>query len=134
MAKQHGKDTVIKVGSADISQYCNASELTRSADSHDTTTYGNVAHRKDGGLLDGKFTCSGVYDTTLVSGPRAVLEPLLGQKASVTRRGEGTGAAKPQDLFSAVLTTYVETNPVADYISWSSEWELDGDVDSTPQP
>lgn len=134
MAKQHGKDTVIKVGSNDISTYCNASELDRSADSHDTTTYGNVAHRKDGGLVDGKFTCSGGYDTTLVSGPRAVLEPLLGLKATVTRRAEGTGAGKAQDLFSALLTKYVETSPVADMVTWSSEWELDGDVDSTPQP
>lgn len=134
MAKQHGKDTVVKVGSNDISQYCDASELNRTGDAHDTTTYGNTAHRKDGGLTDGKFTCSGVYDTTTGTGPRAVLQPLLAQKATLTRRAEGTGSGKAQDLFSAVLVTYVETNPVADYIKWSSEWELDGAVDATPQP
>lgn len=133
MAKQHGKSTVIKVGSVDVSTYVDSSELNRSGDSHDTTTYGNTAHRYNGGLEDGKFTMSGTYDTTAVTGPRAVLEPLLAQTATLTRRVEGTGAGKPQDLFSAVLTGYVETNPVADMVKWSSEWVIDGTVDVTPQ-
>jgi hypothetical protein len=134
MAKQHGKNTVVKIAANDISQYCNASELTRSGDTHDTTTYGNNSHRYNGGLLDGKFTCSGQYDTTAGTGPRAVMVPALGTTQTVTRRPEGTGSGKPQDLFSAVLATYVETNPVADMVTWSSEWTIDGDVDSTPQP
>lgn len=134
MAKKHGKSTVILVGAADLSTYCDASELERTADTHDTTTYGNDAHRYNGGLLDGKFVMSGKYDTTAVSGPRAVLEPLLGIDGTVvTRRGEGTGAGKPQDLFNAVLNKYVETNPVADMVTWSAEWNIDGDVNSAPQ-
>jgi hypothetical protein len=134
MAKQHGKRTVIKVGAADLSTYTNASELERTADSHDTTTYGNDAHRYNGGLLDGKFKMSGLYDNTAVSGPRAVLEPLLGVDGTVvTRQPEGTGVGKAQDVFSAVLNTYVESNPVADMVTWSAEWSVDGDVNSAPQ-
>lgn len=133
MAKQHGKSTVVKVGSNDISTYTNASELTFGADSHDTTTYGNTGHRVDGGLENHGFKMSGVYDTTAGTGPRAVLRPLIGQKAVLTRRPEGTGAGKPQDLFTALLTSYVESNPVADMVTWSSEWDVDGTVDSTPQ-
>lgn len=134
MAKQHGKRTVVKVGANDLSTYTNASELTRTADTHDTTTYGNDAHRYNGGLLDGKFVMSGVYDTTAVTGPRAVLEPLIGVDGTeITRQTEGAGVGKPQDLFDAVLNSYVETNPVADMVTWSTEWSIDGDVDSTPQ-
>lgn len=133
MAKQHGKTTVVKVGANDISQYCDASELERSGDTHDTTTYGNTSHRYNGGLLDGKFTCSGVYDTAAGTGPRAVLRPAIGTTQTLTRQVEGTGSGKPQDLFSAVLAKYVETNPVADMVKWSSEWTIDGDVDSTAQ-
>lgn len=133
MAKQHGKSTVIKVGATDISAHCNASELERAADAHDTTTYGNDAHRKDGGLLDGGFKFSGIYDNTAVTGPRHVLEPLIGTKPVITRQPEGTGAGKPQDVFTLLLTKYVESNPVADMVTWSAEGEIDGDVNSAPQ-
>lgn len=134
MAKQHGKDTVVIVGANNLSQYVNASELTEGNDSHDNTTYGNNSHRYDGGLGDNEFTMSGKYDTTAGTGPRAVLKPLKGQKAVITYRPEGTGSGKPQDLFTAVLTSYVQTAPVADFVSWSTKWVVDGDVDPTPQP
>lgn len=134
MAKQHGKDTVVLVGASNLSQHTNASELTRGADSHDNTTYGNTDHRYDGGLGDNEFTMSGKYDTTAGTGPRAVLNPLVGQKAVITRRPEGTGSGKAQDLFTAVLTSYVETSPVADFVSWSTKWVVDGAVDYTAQP
>lgn len=133
MAHVHGKNTVVKVGADDLSQYTNASELTKGADTHDTTTYGNNAHRYDGGLLDNKFTMSGVYDNTAATGPRAVLNPLVGLAATVIRQIEGAGAGKPQDSFSAILNSYVETAPTADMVAWSSEWTIDGEVDSTPQ-
>lgn len=134
MAKQHGKDTVVLVGANNLSQYVNASEITEGADSHDNTTYGNNSHRYDGGLGDNEFTMSGKYDSTAGTGPRAVLKPLKGQKAVITYRPEGTGSGKPQDLFTAVLTSYVQTAPVADFVSWSTKWVVDGDVDATPQP
>lgn len=129
----HGKNTVIKVATKDLSTFTDSSELERSADSHDTTTYGNNAHRKSGGLLDGGFKMSGTYDSTAVTGPRAVLEPLLGTIVAVIRQPEGTGAGKPQDSFNALVTKYVETSPTADMVKWSAEFEVDGDVDSTAQ-
>lgn len=133
MSRSHGKKTVLKVAASDISNYTNASELTRTSDSHDVTTYGNDAHRKDGGLLDGGFKASGFYDNTAVSGPSALLRPLLGTITAIIRQTEGTGTTKPQDSFDALLTSYVESNPVADMVTWSAEWEIDGDVDITPQ-
>lgn len=133
MAKQHGSKTVVKVGANDISAYTNASELTVGADSHDTTTYGNTAHRYDGGLKDSKFVMSGIYDTTAGTGPRAVLRGHEGETLTLIRQTEGTGAGKPQDSFDAVLTSYVESNPVADMVTWSSEWQVDGEVDDTAQ-
>jgi hypothetical protein len=133
MAKQHGKVTVIKVGAVDISTYANTSELNRTGDSHDVTTYGNNSHRYNGGLLDGKFTMAGFYDTTAGTGPRAVLRPALGTTVVITRQVEGTGAGKPQDVFSGVLKSYVESNPTADMITWSAELDIDGDVNSAVQ-
>lgn len=133
MAHQHGSKTVVKVGANDLSAYVNASELTKAADTHDTTTYGNTAHRYDGGLRDNKFTMSGVYDTTASTGPRAVLDPLVGMSEAIIRQIEGAGAGKPQDSFDAILNSYVESAPVADMVTWSSEWTVDGEVDTTAQ-
>lgn len=133
MAFKHGKDTVIKVATKDLSAYTDSSELKLDADTHDVTTYGNGAHRKAGGLTDGGFTMSGTYDTTAVTGPRAALMPLLGTTVAVVRQPEGTLSGKPQDAFNAVLKGYVETNPVADMIKWSAEFELDGPVNSAAQ-
>lgn len=129
----HGKKTVIKVATKDLSAYTDSSELPRTADSHDVTTYGNDSHRKAGGLLDGSFTMSGTYDTTLVTGPKAVLEPLLGTVVPVIRQPEGTGVGKPQNAFNGLLTKYTETNPVADMVKWSCEFEIDGDVNNAVQ-
>lgn len=131
----HGKNTVIKVATKDLSQFTDSSELPLTVDSHDTTTYGNNSHRKDGGLLDGSFTMSGTYDKTAVTGPRAVLKPILkaAVPVAIIRQPEGTGAGKPQDAFNGLLVKYTETSPVADMVKWSAEFEIDGDVNDAVQ-
>jgi hypothetical protein len=133
MAFVHGKNTVITVATTDLSEYTDSSELGRKADSHDVTTYGNDAHRKAGGLLDGSFKMSGTYDNTAMTGPRAKLEPLLGTICAVVRQPEGAGSGKAQDSFDALLVDFTETSPVADMVKWSAEFEIDGDVDSAAQ-
>lgn len=132
MAYRHGKDTVIKVGANDLSAFTTTSEFTRSADSHDVTAYGNQEHRKLGGLGDGKFTMGGTYDDG-ATGPRAILEPLIGTIQSITRQPAGTGAGKAQDIVDALLVSFVESSPVADTVKWEAEFELSGPVNSAVQ-
>jgi hypothetical protein len=134
MTKIHGKDTVVTVDGDDLSTYTKTSEFTRAADSHDNTTYGEDGHVYDPGLTDGTFTMGGVYDSTAGTGPRAVLNPLVGADAvTVVRRPEGTGSGLPQDEFDGLLTKYTETNPVADYVAWTAEFQISGTVDSAAQ-
>lgn len=133
MTFQHGKDTVLKVATIDISQYTDTSELEVGADDHDVTTYGKDDHVYQGGLGNHSFKCSGTYDTTAVTGPRALLKPLVGTTAAVVRQPEGTGSGKPQDAFNMLITKYVETNPVADMVKWSLEGKVSDAIDSTPQ-
>jgi hypothetical protein len=132
MAFVHAKDTYISVDADDLSEFTDASEIDRSADIHDVTTYGKNAHVKVGGLLDGKGSLSGTYSSG-ATGPKAILEPLLGQTVELIRRPEGTGASKPQTAVDVVVGRYVETNPVADMIKWSCEIELTDDVTNTTQ-
>jgi hypothetical protein len=132
MAKKHGKDTVIKLNSVDLSAFCNTSEFTRTADSHDTTTYGADAHGYDGGLTDAKATIGGMYDDS-ATGPRATIEPLIGTKVPYIRQPEGAGSGLAQDSCTVLVVSYVESSPVADMVTWSAELQVSGDVDSTDQ-
>lgn len=136
MAKVHGKNTYISVGGDDISQYVNASEFNPTVDSHDVTGYGSDGHVYAGGLTDGTFSLSGVYDSDAGTGPRAVLAPLSKADAGtveIIRQPEGAGASKPQDVFQALCTSYTESNPVADMVTFAAEFQISGDVDSTAQ-
>lgn len=133
MSFVHGKNTFISLNGVDLSTFANASELSREADEHDVTTYGKNAHVVSGGLLSGKASMSGVYDNTAGTGPRAVVRPLIGTVVPLVRRPEGTGTGKPQDAASVHVKSYVETNPVADMVTWSAELTLSDTVTSTVQ-
>lgn len=135
MTFKHGKDTVFKVDSTDLSAYTTESEITRGTDTHDVSAYGVDAHTFGAGLNTGTATASGTYDTTASTGPRAKLLSVYAGNVAVTvvRQPEGTGTTKPQDSFSAILTSYVETNPVADMIKWKAEFQISGDINSAAQ-
>lgn len=132
MAVQHSKATVVKVGTADISAFTNSTTFNRSADSHEVTTYGRDSKVYAGGLKDATVTIEGFYDTS-VTGPRAILEPLLGETTEFTFQPEGTGSGKPQNVCDAVVTAYNESSPVADMVTWTAELQVSGDVDVTDQ-
>jgi hypothetical protein len=135
MAFVHGKDTFISLDGDDLSAFVNTSELGRTKDTHDVTTYGKDDHVYTGGLGDGKATMQGIYDNTAGTGPRAVIVPIreAGLAVTLIRQPEGTGASKPQDSVDVIVTNYVETNPVADMVAWSCEMQLSDAVDSTAQ-
>lgn len=133
MAFVHAKNTVITLDGDDLSAYTNTSEISRSADSHDVTTYGKDSHVYAGGLLDGTASMGGIYDSTASVSPRPVIQPLIGTVVELIRQPEGAGAGKPQDKVDVLVTGYVETAPVADMVTWSCEMQLSDDVDSTAQ-
>lgn len=133
MAFIHGRNTFVSIDGDSLSAYGTSTEFARTADSHDVTTYGNTAHRKQGGLHDGSATLEGIYDNTASVGPQAVLEPLLGTTVELIYRPEGTGSSLPERTVDVVVTSYTETSPVADMVTWSCEVEFDGAVDLTAQ-
>lgn len=132
MAFVHGRLTFISVNGSDLSPFTNTSTFGRGADSHDVTTYGATDHAFEGGLGLNTFSMGGIYDGS-ATGPRDILEPLVGTSVTLIRRPEGTGSGKPQDSVTVVLTSYVETSPVADFVQWSAEFQPSGSVTSTNQ-
>jgi len=132
MSFVHGRNTYFSLNAVDLSAFAKQSEFTREADSHDVTTYGQSDHVFSGGLGSSQMSVSGVYDDG-VTGPRDVIEPLVGTVVTAIRRPEGTGTGKPQDSVQVLVMKYVETSPVADMVAWSVELQGSGPVTSTNQ-
>lgn len=130
----HGRLTVLKISTNDISAATKTSTFSGTADVHDTTGYGNTNRTKAGGLVDGKFTASGSYDIGATTGTPAQLEGKEGTTFAFTRQVAGTGTTKPQEVFSAVLSKMDISAPVDDMVTWSGEWEVSGVVVRTVQP
>jgi len=133
MARKHSKLTVILVAATDISQYCDDSTCEKSAGTEDNTTYGKNAQVFDPTLLTGAFSCSGKYDSTASTGPRALLMPLVGTSVTIKHRPEGTGSGLPQDSFTAVITKYTETAPIGGYRKFALDTQPSDDWDQTAQ-
>ena len=132
----HGRFSVLKVATLDISLSCKTSALEESADVHDTTGYsvpgGN--RTKNGGLIDGKFTASGTYDVGTVTGTALALEGQRGNTLAMVLQIQGAGTGKPQDVFSAVVSKFTKSDPVDDNVSWAAEFEITGPIVRTVQP
>lgn len=129
----HSKNTVVKLNGNDLSAYTTNSQIERNSDKHDVTTYGKDDHVFNGGLGNGAITMSGIYDSTASTGPRAVIEPLVGTVVTFIRQIEGAGTGKPQDSVDVLVEKYVETSPVADMVTWSVDLQPSDAVDSTAQ-
>lgn len=133
MALVHGKNTVVTLDGEALTTYSNNSQLEFNADSHDVTTYGKNAHVFSGGLKNGTASVSGFYDSTAMTGPRAVIQPLVGTVVPFVHQPEGVGSGKPQDVVDVLVTKYTQTHPVADMVTWTVELQFSDDVDSTAQ-
>ncbi len=134
MAFIHGKNTVVTVGGDDLSAYTKSSDFSTSVDSHDVTAYGATGHAYQPGLTDGTFGMEGTYDDQATS-PRDILQAVIagGVAVAVIRQPEGAGTGNAQDSFSGVLTSYEESDPVDNMITWSAEFQISGAVTSTAQ-
>lgn len=132
MAFVHGKATAVTIDSDDLSAYANSVTFSRSADSHETTTFGKNSKTYASGLKDGTASIEGIYDNTLLVSPGAVLRPLVGgAEVAFTYKPEGTGTGKPVATVDVIVTAYEETAPVADMVTWSCELQFsDAIVDS----
>lgn len=132
MAFIHGKGAFVSLNASNLSTFTTNTTFGRAGDSHDVTTYGKNAHVFKGGLKDGTATLQGVYDDG-ATGPQAIIEPLLGTNVTLIYRAEGTGAGKPEKSVNVLVTSYEETTPVANMITWQAECQMSDDVTETVQ-
>jgi len=133
MAFVHGKSAVFKISSTDLSTFVNSVEVKRSGDSHDITAYGATGHAYQGGLTDGTVSIKGTYDDGDASNPRITFQGALGTTLTWTYQAAGTTTGRPQLTGSGVLTSYEESAPVADMVTWAAELQITGAVTTTDQ-
>lgn len=119
----------------DLSAFTDNIDWTRTADTHETSVFGVEAKTFISGLTDATFSISGKYDSVATTGPKVVLEGLVG--SDVARgfkiREEGTGAGKPEASGSCFITSYVESIPVGDVVTFSADAQVTGVVTVTNQ-
>lgn len=131
MAKVHGKGTVVTLGGDDLAAFSNSVTFTMTADSHDVTCFGADAHEYQGGLKDGTATIEGMYDNTATTGTNDIIVPLLGTVVEMVYQPEGTGVGKPTRTVEVLVTSYEESAPVADMITFTCELQMSGAVANT---
>lgn len=136
MAFVHGKITAISIDGDDLSAYGSEVKFSRTADTHDVTTFGKTSKVYVSGLKDGTATVSGIYDDTALVSPGVVLRPLIGGAAvPLVYKPEGGASGKPTATVDVIVSKYEETAPVADMITWSCELQLSDDItDGTVSP
>lgn len=135
MTNVHGKNTVVTLNGVDYSEFSNSTDFKDATDTHENTTYGKSRKTYHSGLGDGTISVGGFYDTTAVSGPRALFKPLkaAGNPVEFVYRPEGTGAGKAQSVVDVIIASFDESSPVGDMVTWTAELQMTGDLDETAQ-
>ncbi len=135
MAFVHGKDTFVSYGGTDISAFIKSSDFNQSADTHDTTTYGQTGHTYQSGLTDGTYDMEGVFDNGASGTPEVVLRAALGGSTggAVLFQPEGAGSGLSQFSFTGVVESLNISDPVDDMVTWSASIKISGAVDDSDQ-
>lgn len=120
MAFTHGRNTNVWWNSADITGYLDATDLSIDVDTGDTTTYGKGWKTYLSGLVDATVGFGGKYDATAGS----AIEGQLGTDSGVLTYAPGGGSTVGDRarLVSATGTTYAESSPVGDIVTFS--WDV----------
>lgn len=136
MAYIHGKNTIVKWGATDLSAFTESTDFNDGVSAEKVTTYGATRTRESyaGSLGDGKITCKGTADDG-VSGPEAILAPLMDAAAAVsfTFQPKGAGTGKPQKIVDVIITAFNTSHPVGGYVKWTCEMQMSGAINRAAQ-
>lgn len=132
MANAHGKDSVLTIGTNNISPYVKTVDFNRSQDANDTTTKGAEGKTYRPGLTDGEIKITGLWDDAATVGTRTVLAALLDSESTVAFEWgpEGNTSGMVKDSGNAVLTQYDESSPVDDMVAFTATLKISGTVTS----
>lgn len=122
----HGKGQVVTLDGDSLTAYGTSVTFTRTLDSHDTTTFGAGAHRYQGGLLDGTASIEGIYDATASTGVGAIIKPIqaAGTAVELVWEPQGAGTGNEKAAVDVIVTSFEQSAPVADMVTWTAELQF----------
>ena len=131
MAFTHGKDSVFKLDNSggsltDISAYINSVDFPETADVAETSVLGASSKSYIVGLKDSTIAIAGLWDSTV----DGILGAVVGQSATLSFEysPEGTGSGAIKYTGECILTSYSQSSPVGDVVSYSADFQVSGDV------
>ena len=136
MAFVHGKNAYFAVDDSggtlrNLSAYMdNVSGLPGTRDLSEVTAFGDGGVKNIPGLENISFSVSGHFDPTTTTGPHAVLNSLRTASATATFQYAPQGNTTGNVLMSGEcwLSSYEVESAVADKVSISAEFQVDGTV------
>jgi hypothetical protein len=132
MAFRHGRFAEITVAGNDLSAFCDSADINIDIDTAETTTFGASWKRHIPGLAGAQLDGGGNYDPTATTGPAAVLTGLIGDDPfAVVLHPGGDVTGQIQHSFNAILTSYKESSPVGDKVTFTFSLLVDGAVTTT---
>jgi len=130
LAKFVATDYSISIGGTDFSESLAALTVDISVDEQETTSFGDDARTRIGGLQDGSVSLDFHQDFGAGS-IDATLFPLLGTSVEiiVMPTSATVGASNPTYTFSALVTSYSPfASSIGDLASLSISWPVNGAI------
>lgn len=132
MTFRHGKDSRLLLAEVPFSGFIRSWEHSSEIELADTTVLGDGGHRWIPGLENGTLTLDGLVDNDADAGGQdATLDGALGAAAGsyITAAPEGLALGRRIITIEARESKYAIASPVADAVSFNSEWKAEGRVD-----
>ena len=123
-------NAAVKVNSVDLSSHITKVTLSTTVAEVTTTTFGNTAVRRVGGLRDNSVALDFNQEFAAAS-VEATLYPLLGSTAlvEVWPDGTSTGSANPKYSFNVLVTEWMPLDAqVGELTTASITWPIDGTI------
>lgn len=117
-----------------ISPYVTSVTFEQDNDTSDTTTFGAEGHTFIVGLTNGKITIVGLWDKSALVGSDTVFQSLIGYETNTMTFNygpEGSTAGQKLKSGECVLESYVESDPVADLVTFTAVLQISGSVTVT---
>lgn len=123
-------NAAVTIGGVDLSQHITKVTLSSTRAEIETTTMGNSAKRRVGGLADNSVSFDFNNDYAGAA-TEATLYPLLGSTAQVQvwPNGTSTGTANPKYTFNVLVTEWMPLDAqVGELTTASITWPVDGTI------
>ena len=129
MAFSHGKGTYFGLDDSsgslrDISTYVTSVDMSITADTAETTTFGSTSKSFVAGVKDGTFSIEGIWDPTV----DGYLEGRVGVVHSFVYGPEGNTAGDKKYSGECICTSYNPPSSIDDAVKWSAEFQVTGGV------